>query len=149
MEISIAESSRPFQFMAPGKAVHEFEKLKVRDIMVKEEMRIYELDSLEQVKQIMEWEGIFHCCVIDENEKLVGMIDLESIKKLERHKGLEGLMAADICHRPTHVLLGSMDAQRGVLTVVGDRYHSCPVFENGKVIGILNIEEVYPAQMFH
>jgi predicted transcriptional regulator len=141
-QIMTQEENDFFESLLLDKKVN---KLKVHDIMSVEEIKVYENDDLQNAKSIMEWEGLKHVCVFNEENKLAGTLHYEDIKHInDKNKTVHELM-----HTSYHKIYGSLDAEVGKKSVIKEKDHCLPVFENQKIIGILNIEDIFDAKEFN
>ncbi len=119
--------------------------LKVHDIMNIEEIQIYRDDTIETAIRIMEWEGLAHACVFDHQEKLVGVVNFEELLKVKKKSDAVNAYM----HQDFHKIYGLLDADTGIKAVMKERYHCMPVFENQRIIGILNYESLFDVRYYN
>lgn len=112
--------------------------LKVRDIMDEEKVKIFENDPVIEVIRLMTWESILHACIFNENEELVGVINLNDLKKTRN----KNTLVKDVMHRNFHKILGCIDAEIGIEIVNHEPDHCLPVIEDGVVTGILCVDNI-------
>lgn len=141
------QNSRKFQKSQSKKFTPKTEplRLKVHDIMAKEEIKIFFDDNISNALRIMDWEGLKHVCVFNCSNKLIGILNYEDAKKVKNRKTL----VKEVMHRNFHTIYGMLDADVGIQSVIDEPEHCLPVYENKKVVGILNIENIFTPNEFN
>lgn len=119
--------------------------LKVHDIMSIEEISVYQDDPVKSALRIMQWEGLKHACVFDEQNEIVGTLHLDEVLKKEN----QNKIVKEIMHKDFHMIYGALDSEAGKKAVLREKDHCLPVFENKKIIGILNAEDLFETYSNH
>jgi len=117
---------------------YQQEPLKVHDIMSVEKVRVYENDDIESVLNVMFWEDLLHTCVFDERNNLVGILHFNDALSIQN----KNTPIKQVMKKNFEIIYGGLSAEVGKKALIENDDHCLPVFENQKIIGILNIENV-------
>ena len=110
-----------------------------------EKIKVYADDLIQNAMRIMKWEGLKHVCVFNQQNELVGTLHFDDVRlKENQDKSVEEVM-----HCNFHKIYGELDAEIGINAVVHEKDHCLPVYENKKIVGILNIENLFPYSEFN
>ncbi len=127
------------------KVVPDLPRLKVHDIMSTEEIKVYEDDQINNILRVMKWEGLNHVCVFNEENQLVGTLHFDEVRRVQN----QAKKASELMHKNFHKIYGEVDAEIGKKAILKEKDHCLPVFEDKKIIGILNIENIYQFNEFN
>ncbi len=99
-------------------------------------------DSLELVFHIMKWKGIHHIPVVESDRTLIGMVTWRDITVEDKLRWHPNVVVKNVMTRQLITVTDdcSADEAKALLDQYG--FHSLPVVQNGKLIGILTSNDL-------
>ena len=113
----------------------------VKHVMSTDIFLVKKEDSLQLVKNIMAWKKIRHMPVVDEHNKIVGLITNTDVQDLSNHAIEKGISVEDVMIKNLITIsqYESLEAAKNLMQ--SNQINCLPVVENGSLIGLITSKD--------
>lgn len=100
-------------------------------------------DALQLAASVMEWHHLRHLPVEDQHGALIGIITQRALlKRIARGEGFDGVTVGDLMRANPIVVAPEMSTQDAIKILRDARIGCLPVVRNGRLLGMLNAQDV-------
>ncbi len=115
----------------------------VRDIMVKDVLTISENDTALKAAQLMTEKGVSSLIVLSDDQPIGIVTERDFIKKIcLKELKLSNVRVGDMMSRIRTSASPDIPIDVAVQRMVNNRIRRLPIFENGKVVGIITVTDL-------
>jgi len=115
----------------------------VRDIMIKDVLTISENDTALKAAQLMTEKGVSSLIVLSDDQPIGIVTERDFIKKIcLKELKLSNVRVGDMMSRIRTSASPDIPIDVAVQRIVNNRIRRLPIFENGKVVGIITVTDL-------
>lgn len=117
----------------------------VKTVMTRKPQTVRLTDSLGLVRQYMLWAGVRHMPVLDEDDRVAGMLsdrDLLGAAALEGAEKARGMNAQEIMRKPVAIVAPDERIEDASARMAALKVGCLPVVERGKLVGIVTTTDL-------